>query len=627
MKFKSLIISIFFGSLILASCVDDLKFGNNSLEKEPGVDTTQDTIFSKAEYARRFLWTSYSRLYYGLPVYWDNDKKKMNMGMFETLSDSWHSHLSWDGVNRLYYSGSYSAGVENDSSDSKFGFYRENVWNTVRACWIFIENVDRVPDMDAAEKERLKAEAKVIIASRYFDAFRHYGGLPIIDHSYTVSSDASANKTPRATVEETTDFMVGLLDQAAQVLPWALNESDIANWDGRFTKAAAMGLKCKILLFSASPLFNDTEPFSKESPQESVTNHHVWTGSYKPELWNKCLKACEEFFAEVESKGIYRLLTTSGTTQSAYRNAFRDAYLSRGSGGANPELLISTRVRYTYSGNPWDYYFPQSCQNGAFSPTQEYVEMFPMADGTPFSWKNPDHVKKMFTERDPRLFETVLVDGVSYKGRQVELWVGGREAQQGPAQESGEFATGYALYKFILDYNSSNNKPTLWPYLRIAEIHLIYAEALMKAGRFTEAIAQVDLVRKRVGLKGLVECNPSKNLNSEKDLLEEILRERACELGFEDVRFFDLIRHKRVSDFTKPLHGLRIYRADGKQESWSDKPSDTRGPRPTEFTYEVFELGNAKRAWWTKFSTKWFLSAFPPNEINKDYGLTQNPGW
>lgn len=624
MKIKTLIISIFSICIVSISCVDDVKFGDSFLEKAPGVDLTQDTIFGKAQYARRFLWEAYSKLYYGLPRYWDNTSK-MNMGMFETLSDSWHSHLSWDGVNRQYYSGIYNAGTENGSGEIKFGYYKEQVWETVRIAWIFIENVDRVPDMDEAEKARLKAEAKVIIASRYFDLFRHYGGLPIMERSYTPNE--SLSEIGRGTVLETTDFMVKLLDEAATVLPWALDESEVANWDGRMTKAAAMGLKTKILLFSASPLFNSNEPYNTKGDQEAVTNHHVWVGGYNAELWNRTLKACEDFFNEVEKQGRYGLVQATGTSKQNYRDAYRKAYFSRGSGWDNPEILISTRARYSYGDNwQWDYYFPQSVMNGAFTPTQEFVEMFPMEDGTPFSWDNPEHVKNMFTKRDPRLFETVLVEGATFKNRQAELWVGGREAQRGPAQEAGEYATGYGLYKFILDYDQSRNRALIWPYLRMAEVHLIYAEALAKAGKYEDAIEEVDKVRKRVGLKGLEESNPSVNYRNEANLVEAILHERAIELGFEDVRFFDLIRHKRVKDFEKPLHGLRIYRADGKEESWSDKSGD-KGPRPTEFEYKVFELSNSARVWWKGFDTKWFLSAFPTNEINKDYGLTQNPGW
>ncbi len=626
-KIKIILLFSLLGGWILTSCVDELVVGDNFLEKQPGVDVTQDTIFNSAEYAERFLWNAYSKLYYGLPSYWNSVDNKMNMSMFETLSDCWHSHLSWDGVNRNYYSGSYSAGQE-ESSDTKFGYTKEECWEAIRQGWIFVENVDRVPDMDESDKIRLAAEAKVIIASRYFDLFRHYGGLPILDKAFEVSNDASAYQAPRATVEATVDFMINLLDEAAEDLPWSLDQEDISNWDGRFTRAGAMGLKCKVLLFAASPLFNDSEPYCNEEPQDAVTNLQVWYGGYKPELWTDCLEACEDFFNEINQKGIYSLVQASGTTITDYRSAFRKAYFTRGSGSSNPEMLISTRIRYTYGdNNQWDYYFPQSCMYGALTPTQEFVEMFPMADGTPFNWDNPEDVAKMFTERDPRLFETILVDGANYQGRQVELWVGGREAQQGPALESGQYATGYANYKYILDLNEQRNQPTLWPYLRLSELYLTYAEALLKSGRISEAIDKVDEVRARVGLSGLIESNPDKNLNDPDVLLEEILRERACELGLEDVRFFDMIRNKRADLFTKQLHGLRIHRADGIDDSWSDKDSGTRGPRPTDFTYSIFELTNSKRAWWTNFSSKWYLSAFPPVEVNKGYGLTQNPGW
>jgi hypothetical protein len=390
-----------------------------------------------------------------------------------------------------------------------------------------------------------------------------------------------------------------------------------------------LGLKCKILLFAASPLFNDNVPYSTESPQDAVEKLHVWYGSYKPEIWNECLQACEQFFAELQSKGVYGLVQATGTTISDYRAAFRKAYFTRGSGGPNPELLISTRIRYTYNSNTqWDYYFPQSCSYGAFTPTQEYVEMFPMADGSPFDWNDPIKVGNMFIQRDPRLFETILVNGADYQGRQAELWVGGREVREGSAREEGQYATGYALFKHILDFNAQRNQPTLWPYLRVAEVHLIYAEALLKAGRTANAIAEVDKIRSRVGMRGLVESNPGKNMNDPNVLLDEILRERACELGMEDVRLFDLIRHKRADLFERPLHGLRTYRADGINDSWSDKPADNRGERPTEFTYQIFDLSKGRRVWWTiGFNPKWYLAAFPSSEVNKGYGLTQNPGW
>jgi hypothetical protein len=45
----------------------------------------------------------------------------------------------------------------------------------------------------------------------------------------------------------------------------------------------------------------------------------------------------------------------------------------------------------------------------------------------------------------------------------------------------------------------------------------------------------------------------------------------------------------------------------------------------TVFIYEKVDL--PLRLWTKQFSRKWYLSAFPATEVNKGYGLVQNPGW
>ena len=55
-------------SILFASCVDQIKFGDSFLEKPPTTsDLNQDSIFGKADYARAFLWNTYSKMYFGLP--------------------------------------------------------------------------------------------------------------------------------------------------------------------------------------------------------------------------------------------------------------------------------------------------------------------------------------------------------------------------------------------------------------------------------------------------------------------------------------------------------------------------------------------------------------------------------
>ena len=626
-------------ALFASSCVDQVKFGDSFLEKAPGVAVTQDTIFGKATYARAFLWDTYSKLYYGLPVYWNTVEGKMNTGIFEMMSDCWHSHTDWNGINRKYYSGSYKAGDEDSSDDTRFGYTKENCWEAIRAALLFVENVERVPDMDDAEKKRLAAEAKVIVASRYFDLFRHFGGLPLIKETYDVQP---SYELPRATVEETVKYMVDLLDEAAATpqLPWDLGTDD-TNWQGRFTKASAMGLKCKILLFAASPLFNDNVPYCTEPPQDAVINHQVWYGAYKPELWDQCWQACVDFFTELQSKGYYELTQATEATAQGYRNAYNKAYFTREN---NKELLISTHISRFGKFNSWDewqYIFVKgdngTVYTGGLTPTLEFMEMFPISNGEPFRLNaatNPFYTDNDYHRptRDPRLYETMLVNGTQFGDHAAELWIGGRDNINDTEKETGKYATGFGCYKFYKEgVNSLKDKYLQWPYLRLAEMYLIYAKALLKSKNdLTGAIEQVNKVRARVGLGDLAACNPDKNLTTDADaLLEEILRERACELGLEDVRLFDMTRYKREDLFRKQLHGLKIYRNDGGGNTpWSGTTGNSSVyPKPTQFTYEAFPLVNPSRAWWSNFSPKWYLSAFPPSEVNKKYGLSQNPGW
>lgn len=76
----------------------------------------------------------------------------------------------------------------------------------------------------------MRAEAKVIIASRYFDMYRHFGGLPLLERSLEVNEEF---QVPRSTVIETNDFMIRLLDEAAGDLPWVLPDTEYQTWDGR----------------------------------------------------------------------------------------------------------------------------------------------------------------------------------------------------------------------------------------------------------------------------------------------------------------------------------------------------------------------------------------------------------
>lgn len=656
-------------SMALGSCTDQIKFGDAFLEKAPGGQATQDTIFNNAEYTRQFATSLYAYQYYGLP--WRSSSSQPGSasywnGQIEALSDCWQLNFTSSAINNVFYKGTLSASTGN----GVYGFNSENIWPQIHQAYILLENLDRVPGMEESEKAQIKAETKCLIASSYFNLMRFYGGLPLVKRSYKVIDDFT--DAPRASIKSTVDFIVGLFDEAINsgALPWNYNADDAVVNTGHWTKAAAMGMKCKVLQFAASPLFNDDQPYY--AGEYTVSNDScVWYGGKKQELWTECRKACDDFFNALAANGGYQLVEAKGKTPEDYCFAYRQAYNSQ----ASTEVLMSVRMTTTNKNTKYQWYSLKNNPRNSYNPTQEFIEMFPWADGKPFNWgeteregklddmfvkygpreKNSQMIKKRTLTRDPRLYETACCNGVlsvvnttngKTSGANYEMYVGGTNAGTATEKDEGQFGSGYFHNKYVVDGPSGSayqrNSYPQWVVLRLSDLYLTYAEALLQAdGNNEKALEMVDKVRARVGMKGLAECNPSENLKTDKDnLLQEILRERACELGFENTRYFDMIRYKRKDLFERPLHGLRIYRQllqeDGTYKDNTTKwyNEDRKNAKkyseawyePTHFKYEKFQLFSNSRIWWNGFDSKWFLFPIPQSEVLKGY-MTQNPGW
>lgn len=654
----------------LCSCTEDISVGNEFLEKAPGGTVTRDTIFNKAEYTRQFLAGIYSNQFYALPCRSANGApQSLNYwkGMVEALGDCHQLFYSASMVATNYYSGSLTAEVNQYGNNNIYPFTNEGTWETVRSCWIMMENVDNVPDMSSEEKERVKDQTRCLLANAYFVCFRHYGGLPIVKGTFSGSDNSYY--LPRASVEETVDFIVGMLDEVidGNRLPWGYTEIEAASEAGHWTLAGAMALKCKVLQFAASPLFNSEQPYY--AGRYSVADDRTaWYGNYDKTRWTRYYEACKAFFDRLAAQGIYHLVVPAGNTQEDYRFAFRQAYLLESS----PEAIHTVRVSNDTGGNNYQWFNLRANERMSYCPTLEFMEMFPWADGRPFDWDETaakgelDYIfvrgdsvagqqmlqNRRYT-RDPRLYETMTVNGALQtinwgdgytSGDNYELWVGGYTAGESPKTNTGIYATGFRHLKYIAGEEYYKQHPQ-WCWITLSEMYLNMAEAIVQTGgSLTEAAAYVDAVRARVGMKGIVECNPARNLTTDREaMLEEIMRERACELDLQDSRYFDLIRYRRADILSKPLHGLRIYRMIPDGEGWqrserawtgSDKtryasrPSDYRYYEPSHFEYEKFQISTGARYWWANgFDPKWYLQPFPITEVNKGYGLTQNAGW
>jgi hypothetical protein len=408
------------------------------------------------------------------------------------------------------------------------------------------------------------------------------------------------------------DFIVRLCDEAAPDLPWAVSAAD----DGRMTRAAALGLKLRILCFAASPTFNSDK---KWHPQ---ADEYTCYGNYSAARWQAAKAAADEFMRQQLANGHYALCeaqpdpVTGLITPRAYRLAYRKGYFDRGSS----ECIISIRKSNSTSYHDSHFEIQGSYGSGC---SLNWVNRFPWADGTPFpedfpwedkaSWPEnpffkPDPLGTLkvggasFTEtRDPRLYENVGVPG--------DIW---RDGTVGRAYDNHKYhqdgCPGFLMMKYVLQQSSDRTQPPHWCMMRFAEVLLNCAEAYNEAdgGPSDKAYAWVNAVRARVGLPPLAEGM------TQEEFRKALILERDLEFGFEEVRWFDMVRWGLTEAFTTPLQGLI---------SMGDKDREA-----TVFTFKVKDA-YPPRKWYTDFDTKWYLAPIPAIEINKDYGMTQNPGW
>ncbi|MEY8706690.1 RagB/SusD family nutrient uptake outer membrane protein [Bacteroides faecichinchillae] len=580
-------LGIAFSYILIASSCSEISFGDNFLGNQPeSSGATTEEMFSTKINAEKVLTKAYTGVPYGLPTGGDF---KLGGNILESITDlcqSFRDNIS-DGPMKLYYNGALSA--NNVPKSAAYLYAGKSDWTTIRYAWLFIENVAKVPDMTDDEKNERIAEAKTLIALSYFEMMRYIGGVPWLDHAIDVNEKM---EFPRITFEQTVKNIVGLLDEAINSnLKWKQDDQN----DGRMTKAGAMALKFKVLQWAASPTFNSNTKWN------SKADEYTCYGNYSDQRWKDAAAAGEAFFNEIKKQHGYELIQPTEDTHRARRLAYRKAYYNRG----GTEILISTRKGYDV-GTHSDY-INQRYYTG---PTLNYVDMFPWEDGSDFpedfDWANPSKQpfftytnEEMVPTRDPRLYENVACPGDKYcTGTTAPVYINHEDYKDG---------SGFLIMKYILQENNDRNSPVQWAHTRLSEIMLGYAEVLNEVnGRPNdEAYKMVNDVRARVGLSAL-----PKTMNHDQ-FLEAVLKERALELGFEEVRWFDLVRRDRQNDFKKTLYGLR------------SRGNDLHNP--TAFTFEKVVLGD--RYWKTNWDTKWYLAPIPQNEINKKYGMTQNPGW
>lgn len=581
-------LSIILGIGVLLGC-EDLKFGENFLEKKLSDDVNVDSVFAHKKYADQML----NQFYKSLPDFLGSYSggPRVDASTLDVFSDvGFIPTLSWlkgtiSSSNRLWPYNLWHEGIVGSP------FYG------IRKAYIYLENVDRVPDMTDEEKTIRKAEAKVVIALHYVQMIRFLGGVPWIDHAYQANETF---KLPRMTLEESVNKTVDLLDEAASVLPWH-NPSDEEY--GHMTAAAAKALKFRLLTFVASPLLNANAPYYEG---DAATELLSWYGDYQVERWKRALDAGIEFLTLNQEDGDYYHMENTGNPREDYVNG----YFTKGS----REVILPTFRWGIYDKK--NKAFKQYDQ-GKGNPRGSYADMFQWKDGTSFDWNNEEHRKYPFFDakgnptRDVRLYENLLVNGDKWqKNKPAQVYEGGQQGFGTNSKVGQRTRYGYGFRKFLRNCDDEiNNKPYSCPWIRMPEIYLSIAEVMNQLGIATQkdkfnrnAYDYLNLVHERAGLPPV----KAEDVPEGEPLLNYLLDERIREFGQEEVRYYDMIRYKKGKEWTtRPLEELKTTKV-GK-----------------DFNYQVI-IHEENRYLWNDY---WYLLPFPITEINKKYGLIQNPGW
>lgn len=573
------------GLLFMASACND------GYEKEPVEHFTLDYLFSRADsagiQARYFL----NNIYYEhLP----SGYNRINGDFLDAASDDAISINNNEPEIYKLFMGRYSA--VSRLTDMEWGGYYQGI----RKANILINNIDVVPFnltyINALGETKplnytMKAEARFLRAHFYFELVKRYGGVPLIgDNVYVLGDDV---QLPRNTFAQCIDYIMRELDEIKDDLR-SLPMADATEFAHAPTKEACLAMKARVLLYAASPLFN-------EKPLEAG-NELIGYPSYDSGRWNLAAQAAKDLIDQYGPKG-------KGTLNLAqdYRNIFVDFY-----GGNNPELIFFRPVGKNKSietANGPLGFSGNSLGNGNTNPTQNLVESFLMKDGTKYVSTSVDDP---FKNRDPRLDFTILHHGSRWLNTTLDTQVGGTHNPSG-AQYS---RTCYYMAKFMKDYQTSSNYEDnihLWVMYRYGEVLLNYAEALnevaLAGGTIDnkEVLNSLIQLRKRAGIEpgnenyyGL----PAPQNYDAAEMREIIRNERRIEMAFEEQRYWDIRRWRIAEDiFKEPLKGLNIQVVGNKT---------------------IYNEVNVLSA---EFDTKRYFYPIPYSEVIKNGNMIQNPNW
>lgn len=605
----------------------------NYLDIVPDNIATLDNAFVSRNMAEKFLFTCYSYLptrdnlrsdpaFFGGDEYWH----------YDVNNESWNIARGNQNVVEPY--NNYWDGRSQGKA----------LFRGIRDCNIFLEKIDEVPDLDDFEKSRWIAEVNFLKAYFHFYLLRMYGPIPIIDKNLPISSGTDEVKVERQHVDAGFDYIANLLDKAAEDLPETIELEAIEA--GRITKPIALAIKARVLVYAASPLFNGNPDYAGFT---SRSGEPLFSTEYSAEKWKRAADACKEAIELCHATGheLFRWqpnkpdLSDATISKMDIRNAVTEEW--------NTEVIWSNTLSMT-SFIQWAAQarlVPEGTANihSLLAPTLKIAEMFYTENGVPITedktWDYSGryqlrtathderyHIKEGYQtvalhfDRETRFYASMAFDGAIWYGQgrfndndpyYVQAKMGQNAARKAVSWYS---VTGYWPKKLV-NFNNAVTlgisyaaEPYPWPEIRLADLYLLYSEALNELnGPGPETFKWVNLVRERAGLKSIEESwseySKFPGKHTTKEGLREILqRERNIEMAFEGHRFWDLRRWKTAEQVVNaPVQG------------WDIEEEETQS------YYQVQTLFNQT------FQKRDYFMPLREASLIQNERLVQNPGW
>ena len=640
-----------------------LTFGATSctdyLDKEPDSDVGADEAFKNFTNFQGFVEEVYNCIpnkesnYWCCTFNWGEDEL-MNTGGGDT-----HETAHFDlGDYRYWYQDPQSFLHSNDlssTSTDKFAHSLEHAWYCIRKVNIGLENFDKLTEATQEEKNIIRGQLLFFRAWWHEEMMAFFGGIPYIDKVLPAGETLTL---PRQSFKECAELCAKDFREAANLLPdnWdntTIGKKTLGKNDLRITKAVALGYLGKVLLWAASPLNADGNGGAQTGASKNGKTY-----VYDTSLATQAADALAECIANIESgaspyalaefsyDNIYDHVAAAGSSTN-YSDIFRTTGQNWKMPGSCEAMLRGPVI--AVNGSNWNFaklWGPKVnnlVEHDAIihMPTANYINYaYGMANGLaltdPDSGFDPAHP---FKDRDPRFYHDIIFDGFKFLNttpsatdagfQYMEMFTGGNMRPSGdPARSADGSRTGYFCQKLVPHqcnkydgmYNWGGALECYLPYMRVADIYLMYAEAgaaVQGAGYKSNkcnhtAADAINILRDRVGAGHVAD----KLAGDKNKFMDEVRRERAVELAFEGFRWNDLQRWLLLTEYPYNVKTSQEFTRVGNYDFTKNDPRDAE---VTNWHEEVILERN--------FTVKHYLMPFKEADVYLYKEFNQNPGW